>query len=60
MKYRLVEVTKASGFKLWVIQKQFLWWWNFVDGYMDKEKAISTLGKLMNGAPEETRKVIIT
>jgi len=58
MKYRLVKNTKASGFVLWVIQKKHLWWWDYVDSYMDESKALFVLQKLRCGAPEETREVI--
>lgn len=57
-KYRLVEVTKASGFTLWIIEKKVLWWWEYVDSYMSKEKAVDVLTALWNGAPVETRKVL--
>jgi hypothetical protein len=58
MKYRLVKTTKASGFVLWVIQKKCLWWWDYVDSYMEEHKALFVLQKLRGGAPEETREVI--
>ena len=56
--FRLVKVTKASGFKLWVVQKKVFWWWDYVDAYMDEEKARTTLGNLRGGAPIETREVV--
>ncbi len=58
MKYRLVKTTKASGFVIWVIQKKWLWWWEYVDSYMDQEKALLVLTRLRGGVPEETREII--
>jgi hypothetical protein len=58
MKYRLLKSTKASGFVLWVVQKKVLWWWDYVDSYMDEQKALLVLDKLREGTPEETREVI--
>ena len=58
MKYRLVKTTKASGFVLWVIQRKWLWWWEYVDSYYEEQKALYTLQKLKNGTPEEKREVI--
>jgi hypothetical protein len=58
VKYRLVKTTKASGFVLWCIQKKVLWWWEYVDSYIEESKALFVLTKLRSGAPEETREVI--
>lgn len=56
--YRLVKETKASGFAIWVVQKKVLWWWEYVDSYIEEEKALFVLSKLRNGAPEKTRTVV--
>lgn len=58
MKYRLVKTTKASGFVLWVIQKKIWWWWEYVDSYIEEEKALFVIKRLRSGRPEETREVI--
>lgn len=58
MKYRLEKHTKASGFVLWVIKKKVLWWWDYVDSYIEEAKALYVLRKLRQGTPEETQEVI--
>lgn len=58
MKYRLLRSTKANGFVLWVIQRKFLLWWEFLDSYMEEEKARHMLARLRAGVPHETREVM--
>ena len=58
MKYRIVKSTKATGVVYWIVQKKWLWWWEFVELFSDQEKALSLMTKLKNGTPEETREVV--
>ena len=57
-RYRLVKVTKVNGFTLWVIQKRFLFWWEFADSYIHREAALDSLIKLRGGMPLERREVV--
>ena len=52
MKYRLIKRTYAgSNFSLWVIQKRFLWWWEFVDSKASEVEARTLLTLLNSGIP---------
>jgi len=58
VKYRLIKTTKASGTILWVIQRKWLWWWEYVDCYWEEQKALTVLKKLKSGTPEEKKEVV--
>lgn len=57
-RYRLVREDYASGYTQWNVERKFLWWWEFVWGSWDKDKAMQTLEKLLNGTPEKNRTVV--
>lgn len=59
MKYRLVKVTKANGFVLWVVQQKHLFWWVLVDAYFQEDEARFTLKQLKSGLPKEKREIIV-
>jgi hypothetical protein len=59
MKYRLVKKIYASGHVMWNIEKKVWWWWEYLDGYWDEQKARDTLEKLRRGTPYE-RKVVVS
>lgn len=56
--YRLIKSTKASGFVTWVIQRKLLFWWEFVDCYIDESKAREVLDALRSGVAPERREVV--
>lgn len=64
MKYRLQKVTRASGFVLWVIQRKapfphpLFWIWDYVDSFIEEEKARFVLHKLRQGVPNEQRETV--
>lgn len=58
-RYRLVRVTYASGYIQWNIEKKILWWWDFVDGYFDPEKAKATFQRLTAGTPYKQQEVLL-
>lgn len=57
-RFRLVKKTTASGFCLYIIEEKFMWWWEYVDSYTEKDKALAVLLKLRAGSPASTREVI--
>lgn len=57
-KYRLVKKTTVSGFVMWIIQRKFLLWWEFVDCYTDESVARISLRRLREGVPAEKREVV--
>lgn len=59
MKYRLIKRTKASGFVEYVVQKKFLWGWEYVYSHYTERNARNTLQALMNGVPENKEEIII-
>ena len=51
MKYRLIKRTYASNFTMWIIQKRFFWWWEYVDSKANEVEARALLILLNSGVP---------
>ena len=48
-KYRLTKRTYMNGFVLWIIQKRFLFWWEFMTSETDERKARDMFRRLKQG-----------
>ena len=59
MKYRMVKMTYASGYVQYNIERKIFWWWEYMDGYWDEDKALMVLDNLRRGVPYKRKEIMV-
>jgi hypothetical protein len=55
----MVKMTYASGYVQYNIERKIFWWWEYMDGYWDEDKALMVLDNLRRGVPYKRKEIMV-